>query len=141
MALVNINWKPTTKELRSFALLWTPLFLLGFAALTWWRADFVVTTTVIVLAAIVVVTALLGAVFPAAIRPLFIALMVVTFPIGFVISHILLGFLYYGVFTPIGLLLRLSGRDSMGLKIDKNATSYFTKHVGPRDPASYFKQF
>jgi hypothetical protein len=102
---------------------------------------FVMTTTVIVLVSIVAVTAVLGAVFPAAIRPIFIALMVVTFPIGFVISHILLGFLYYGVFTPIGLLLRLSGRDSMGQKIDKSATTYFTKHTGPRDSASYFKQF
>lgn len=139
MALVNINWKPSTKELRSFALLWTPLFLLGFAGLTFWREGF--TTLVMVLCAVVGVVALVGAIAPAAIRPLFVALMVVTFPIGFVVSHVIVGFLYFGVFTPIGLVLRATGRDSMGKRIDRAAPSYFVKHETRRDPSSYFKQF
>ena len=59
----------------------------------------------------------------AAIRPAYVALMCVGAVIGFVISAVLLGMIYFGMFTPVGLLFRLSGRDPMERKIDKSAKS------------------
>src|SRR4051794_21239371 len=62
-------------------------------------------------------------------------------PIGFVFSTVLLALTFYLVFTPIGLLMRMFGRDSMGLKFDRGASSYWVKHEAVTDPDRYFRQF
>jgi hypothetical protein len=62
-------------------------------------------------------------------------------PIGFVISIVLLALTFYLVFTPIGLLMRAFGRDSMGLKFDRAASTYWVKHEPVTDPDRYFRQF
>ena len=67
--------------------------------------------------------------------------MAVTFPIGWVISHLLLGLIYYGMFTPLALFFRLVGRDALKLKIDRNAASYWIETPTNPDPANYFRQF
>ena len=46
-------------------------------------------------------------------RPLFIGLSAVTMPIGIVVSYTVLAVVFYGVLTPIGLVMRLFGRDTM----------------------------
>ena len=42
--------------------------------------------------------------------------MVLAFPIGWTVSLVLLGLVYYGLFTPIGLVFRLVGRDALQLR-------------------------
>src|SRR5262245_50897247 len=51
--------------------------------------------------------------FPRANRVLFVAISVLGYPIGWVVSHVVLALLFFGVFTPAGLLLRALGRDPM----------------------------
>lgn len=62
--------------------------------------------------------------------------------LGRIVSPIALGILFYGVFTPIGGLLRLAGKDPLKLKLDKNATTYWTSRQppGPK-PDSMNQQF
>jgi hypothetical protein len=67
--------------------------------------------------------------------------MVLAFPIGWTVSHLLLGSIFYGVITPIGLLLRASGHDPMMRKFDRNASSYWIDHRTGGDPTSYLRQF
>ncbi|MDH4234372.1 MAG: SxtJ family membrane protein [Gallionella sp.] len=50
--------------------------------------------------------------------------------LGKVVSPIALGILFYGVFTPIGALIRLTGKDPLRLKFDPDTKSYWI----PRDP-------
>ena len=50
--------------------------------------------------------------------------------LGKVVSPIALGVLFYGVFTPIGTVMRLAGKDPLRLKFDPGANSYWI----PRDP-------
>jgi len=51
---------------------------------------------------------------------------------------VLLGMMFYLVFTPIGLLVRLSGNVLLDLKIDKNATTYWKKRERiPFDKTKY----
>jgi hypothetical protein len=50
--------------------------------------------------------------------------------LGKVVSPIALGVLFYCVITPIGLALRLAGKDPLRLKRDPAANSYWI----PRDP-------
>lgn len=62
-------------------------------------------------------------------------------PIGWTISHILLGIVFYGVITPIGLIMRALGRDSMERAFDPAATTYWVRREEVTDPARYFRQF
>lgn len=78
---------------------------------------------------------------PALCRPVYLALAVITFPFGWVISWVLLGLVFYGLFLPIGLLLRLAGRDPLQRRRAKNAASYWTPVRRPRKMESYFSQF
>ena len=74
-------------------------------------------------------------------RVIFVVLMVVALPIGFVLSHVLMAAIYYLVITPIALVFRLMGRDVMGRRPDPNAQSYWHDRGPPRSPASYFKLY
>ncbi len=74
-------------------------------------------------------------------RWVFVVLMVVALPFGFVVSQVLMALIYYLVMTPIGLVFRLIGRDAMGRKIDRTKTSYWHDRGPARSPASYFKLY
>lgn len=45
--------------------------------------------------------------------------------IGGVISKVIMIILFYGMFTPVALVLKLLGKDLLNKKIDKNASSYW----------------
>ena len=62
--------------------------------------------------------------------------------LGKVVSPIALGILFYGVLTPIALVVRLTGQDPLRLKFDLEADSYWIerKPPGPR-PHSMTNQF
>jgi len=51
-----------------------------------------------------------------------------------VVSPIALGVLFYLVFTPIGLLMRLTGKDPLRLKFDAAAPSYWIARDPPGPP-------
>jgi hypothetical protein len=74
-------------------------------------------------------------------RLLYSGWMLAAFPIGWTISHLILGITYYLVLTPIGLLMRLVGRDPMQRSFDRSAQTYWVKHETPTDPSRYFQQF
>ncbi len=70
-----------------------------------------------------------------------IALAVVTFPIGFTLSYLIMGVLFFGIITPAGLLLRWSGKDPLERRWDPEAESYWVDSREPRPKSDYFKQF
>lgn len=74
-------------------------------------------------------------------RWLFVLLMVLALPIGFVLSHVLMALIYYLVFTPMGLLFRLFGRDALHRRPDPRAASYWHVRGAQRSGASYFKLY
>lgn len=59
-----------------------------------------------------------------------------------VVSPIALGILFFGVVTPTGLLMRLFGKDSLCLRLQKNAATYWIPRTppGPK-PESLKNQF
>jgi hypothetical protein len=61
---------------------------------------------------------------------------------GRVVSPIVLGAIFFGVFTPFGVVMRLFGRDAMCRKWDAAAPSYWVKRdpPGPADD-SYRNMF
>jgi hypothetical protein len=62
-------------------------------------------------------------------------------PMGWTFSHLVLAVVYYGVLTPIGLKMRLFGRDPMQRRFDRQATSYWVERKAAREPGRAFRQF
>jgi hypothetical protein len=78
---------------------------------------------------------------PKANKALFLGLTVLTYPIGIVMSYLIMGVLFFGVFAPIGALLRASGSDPMQRGVRGDATSYWSSARAKRSKESYFRQF
>ena len=135
MSLIKANWDPTPRQLRQFGC----ITFLALPLILWiWGAG---GSSIAVAALVGAAVACVGVVRPRSIRPLFVALMFVTIPIGIVVSEILLALIYFGVFLPLGVMMRLVKGDHMGLTIDRNATTYWHNKQAPKGPASYYRQF
>ena len=57
--------------------------------------------------------------------------------IGMFVSPVVLGFIFFGIFTPIGFMIRIFGRDELQLKFQEKR-SYWIKRETPLEP-NYFK--
>lgn len=79
---------------------------------------------------------------PALLLPFQKAWMALGLVLGFFVSRIILVILFYGVVTPIGLVMRLLGRDILDERIDRAATTYWKKRApAPHDPKRYEQQY
>jgi hypothetical protein len=138
MRWYDIPRNPETRTLRQFA----GLCLLIFGGLAVWNG---VVHHRPVVAGVFAVLALgigvPGLVAPRVVRPVFVGWMVLAFPIGWVVSHITLALLFYGLFTPIGLVMRLAGRDPLCLRPGPTTESYWTPRAAPADVRRYFRQY
>jgi Saxitoxin biosynthesis operon protein SxtJ len=54
--------------------------------------------------------------------------------LGRIVSPIALGILFYAILTPIGLLVRLFGKDPLRLKLDPDARTYWIERKPPGPP-------
>jgi hypothetical protein len=62
--------------------------------------------------------------------------------LGKIVSPLALGLLYYAVLAPVGLLVRLTGKDPLRLRRDPAASSYWIARKPPGPPPdSMTKQF
>ena len=52
--------------------------------------------------------------------------------LGKIISPIIMGVIFFLVVTPIGLLMRLFGKDVLNLKLNKKKSSYWIEKDGPK---------
>ena len=135
--MIAIQWNPSTKQLRQFAGIWFPAFCglvgwsIGQKTGHWSEVEIGW-----VLAGLLSVG---GLVLPALIRPIFVGLILLTFPIGWVVSHLLLGLIFYGVVTPIGLILRIIGHDPLQLK-KPGGNSVWKTSIGKTDATRYLRQ-
>ena len=83
-----------------------------------------------------------GAMFPRALRNIYIAWMAVAVVLGFVMAHVILTVFFFLVITPIGLVARLFGKDFLGLKLDRQAATYWIRREQKsKTPANYEQQF
>ena len=138
MALVTINWNPDRKTLAEFSEF--GMFFLGMVAapLAYFKGN---GTAAAVFWTAAVVGRVLGVAKPEWLKPVFVGLMVATWPIGWVVSHVALGLLFYGVITPIGLVMRLAGRDPMTRRFDRSAETYWETYNPDRGMGRYLRQF
>lgn len=134
----EVLFSPPDRVLRQFAGTW----LLAFGGLAAWhgfaRGNGALAAGLAVLAGAI---GGLGMARPGVVRPIFVGWMVLAFPIGWVISLVLLGVVYYGLFLPVGLVMRAAGRDELRLKRRPGAESYWLPKGGPPHVRRYFRQF
>jgi hypothetical protein len=129
---------PSHRTLRQFAGLW----ILVFGGWTvWYWLNGGAAWQVALLAAVVVTVGTIGLVAPPAIRAIFVGWMVLVFPIGWVVSRVLLLGLFVLVMTPVGLVLRLFGRDALNLRRRTGVQSYWKRMSTPSAPGAYFRQY
>ena len=139
--MITINRNPSRKQLWWFAGLWLPLFGGAMGSSLFWRMHAPrVAIAVWAVTAVVTVVSLLS---DAAAKTVFLTLSYATYPIGFVVSWIALAALYFLVLTPLGLVMRVAGRDPLRLKPeDRAAGSYWTERPGRgTDSTRAFREF
>jgi hypothetical protein len=65
-------------------------------------------------------------------KPVYIGWMTFAFALGWVNTRLILGIVFYLIFTPAGLVMRLLGKDPLGLQFDRQATTYWVRRK-PQD--------
>lgn len=133
----DLPLKPTARMLRQFAAAW----LLVFAALAmreWLGRGH--STAACVLGTISLI-GIAGLAKPMVIRWLFVGATILTFPIGWVVTQIVLALMFFLVLSPVALAFRLRRRDELQLRRKPQATSYWYERTKPSEPERYLKQF
>lgn len=139
MSIININWNPSPKELKGFRLVAlgvlpaVAVILYTLKHVAWPWCVGVAGTGVFIWASAMVSLTLT--------RWIYVALTVVTCPIGFVVSHVIMAVFFFGLLTPVGLVFRLMGRDVLNRKYDLSAPTYWRPHKQVHDQERYFQQF
>jgi hypothetical protein len=134
----DIQFDPTKKTLRQFAGLW----LVFFGGMALWQALVRHNPKLgLSIGALALVVGLAGLTRPDSVRLIYIGWMVLAFPIGWTVSQVMLLAMYFGLFTPIGLVFRLIGRDPLQRTRRARVESYWNPKPAPAGVTSYFKQF
>ena len=145
--MIEINLRPDNKTLRQFGVI--AIFGFGFVAAI---AHFEVLIFAMGLGAakpwvvnifvgLAAYAGVCSLVFPKANLPIYLGLTILSYPIGFVLSYVIMGTLFFLIITPIGVVMRLAGRDPLNRKLEPDAESYWLDCRPARDKASYFRQF
>jgi hypothetical protein len=137
MTWSDLPRNPSRKTLRQFAGLW----LLVFGSIGSWHllAEQRALSGGVLLA-LAFGLGVPGLIRPRLLRPLFVGWMIAVFPVGWLVSRLVLGVLFYGVFSPLGLWFRLRGRDVLRRR-RRGAASYWSPKPAPAGAVSYYRQF
>lgn len=135
MAMFRINTSPGTRQLRQFGLLC--IVLLPTIAWLWGGSR----STIGAAALIGMGLGFLGIVAPGALRPFFLGMVLVSFPIGLVIGELILLMIFVGVFLPMALLFRITGRDVLRRRMTPESETFWVPRSAPRHVRRYFQQY
>jgi Saxitoxin biosynthesis operon protein SxtJ len=145
--MIELDLRPDASKLRQFGgIAFVALGLL--AAWSYWKSSLFGIELgasrlgwVGVLSALGAFSGLMSLLAPGANRPLYVALTIASFPIGYVLSHVALAIIFYLVLTPLGLVFRLLGRDPLERRFEPEAETYWVARTKKRDKECYFSQF
>ena len=122
--------KSEKRDLRNFGL--TMGVVLGvMGGLLWWKGKDTYTVFLVISSAFI----LLGLILPVVLRPLQKAWMMFALILGWFMTRLILGVLFYIVFNAIGLISRLFGKKFIDIGEKSSQQSYWIK----REPKSFNK--
>ena len=136
--MIPIPWNPDRKMLAEFSE--AGMFALGMVAapLAYFRGR---PGLAIAFWCLAVLGRVVGLARPLWLRPVFLGLTLATWPIGWVVSKLALGLLYFLVFTPIALFFRMIGRDALQRKADPAAKTYWEPYRPDRGLDRYLRPY
>src|SRR5262245_36202197 len=133
----EIPWHPPRKMLGQFAVLC--LLLFGGLAL-WFGVLGERPTLAMVFTGLAALVGVLWLAAPEGLRLFFVGWMVVVFPIGWLVSHLLLAVVFYDLMTPTWLISKVLGRDPLRRR-RVTVESYWIPKELPDDMRQYFRQY
>lgn len=136
MSLLRINKDPSRRQLFVFAAAWLA-FVSVLGARSWMHSRPILAMGLWALAAAVPATAVAGT---GVLRRVYLGLSYATYPVGLVVSTVVLALVYYLALTPIGLTMRLLGHDPLARRFDRKASSYWKPRAQGKSAGSYFNQ-
>ncbi len=139
MALVEMNWHPDHKQCRQFG--WGALVMLPLISSVLYFTGRLPAGWAFVPAGAGVAIFVLSRISDKLVRPVYVGLTLLGLPIGWVMSHVILALFYFGLLTPLALVFKIIGRDTMCRRPDKSAKTYWTEHRPPSSMRQYFNQF
>ena len=134
MSLIDINWNPSSRQLRQFGV--ACVLALPLIGWLWGLAG----QTIGILVVIGCLLCVIGFAFPSLLKPVFVGLTVLVAPIGIVVGELTMLIIYYGVFLPMSIVFKILNRDALQLKIQLDRKSYWQSKKKPSSVASYFRQ-
>ena len=138
MSLVRIDYNPSRTQLAVFGAVWF-VFFGALAGVVLGRGGPRGLAAVIWLAAIVVPS--IGWLAPRFMRLVYLGMALLAFPLGLVVSYVMLAAVFYLVLAPIGLLMQVFGYDPLKLRFERAAESYWVARHAAADLRRYFRQF
>lgn len=135
--VIELKLDPEQKDLRLFSFLLIPFSILVGVLVSRWSES---VTWSWALATILGGMGILGAIRPEWVRWLFVGWMVLVFPVGWLVSNIIIATIYFGVFTPFGLIARMFGYDPLQTR-PQETESYWHDLKPIQDKQQYFRQF
>jgi hypothetical protein len=136
MPLLTFNLRPPRPHLRTFAV--ACAVLLTLLAVVNRHGHPRVSLVLAIVAPLLAAVAVFA---PQWMRWPFVAAMVVAYPVGFVVSWVVLAAVYYGVLTPIGFLRRRLAGDPLERTVDPAAKTYWHRRPPPPPTGRYFRQY
>lgn len=114
----------SNRAVRQFAALMGTIAVLVALWLTW-KAGWVITRPALITTVSGGLFAITGFVLPSALRPVYRVWMMLAVVLGFVMTRVILTVVFALVVTPIGLVMRLLGKDPLTKRPDPTMDSYW----------------
>ena len=133
----HVKWRPDARELRRFAIaMLIGFFVLG--ALSAWRAKGIGTGSVVLWS--IGVSLAVAAFVPKLGRIAYLAVYLPTSIIGYVVSNVMLTVMFFLVITPLGVFMKLMGKDVLQQR-RPDRTTQWTPVKETKTEDSYYRQF
>ena len=133
----QISSSATIKQIKQFG------FLVGIVLITigcWQFYCQIYPTTRVVLCGIGGFLFTSGLLLPEILKPFYILWMLLAHVLSWVNTRIILGLIFYLIFAPIALIMKMIKRDSLQRKIDKGASSYWVQRTMPENIKEHFER-
>jgi hypothetical protein len=139
--------RPDTRALRQFGFI--ALVGFGFLAVIAWFELLIFSGGLggarlpvsAVLAGVAVSAGMLSLTAPRGNLTLYLVMTVISYPIGIVVSFVVMAILFFGLLAPVGLFFRVTGRDALNRRLEPSGDTYWKLPRPRRDRESYFRQF
>jgi cytochrome b subunit of formate dehydrogenase len=125
------NIKSEKKDLRKFGITMSVILLILAGFLFWKQKE---SFSIFITAGVILFAS--GIAIPIILKPVYWPWMILATILGWVMTHLILTLLFYVIFTPIGLIARLFGKQFLELKWNNSEHSYWNR----RTPETFKKE-